>query len=549
LTRIETKGEIFGMKRFFSLIKASMTEGMNLFKISTKKNSKFTKIVLPVFLSLVLMGIMYSYADAMMEQLAPINMHFVVLTLFIILTSVMTVIEGIYKSGSLLFNCKDDNLLLSLPIKRSTVLFIRVFKFYVFELIYNSVFLLPSMIVYAVYVKPEITYYIVSLIGLLIFPIIPILISCIIGTIITFFASKFKGKNFVQTAITVMFLLGVMFFSYNSDNLLGNLAKNASSINDFITKLYYPAGAYIELITKFNAIKFIEFIGINLGLFIITIFIIGRVYFNINSSVKSIKRSKSNKNYKIKTLTPMRALIKKEFNRFINSPVFVTNAGFGLVLFIIVCITISIKFNNISDMFIQNNINISTEMITSYLPTIFMGFICFTSFMTSITSSMISLEGKSFSILKSLPIKSYKIIKAKVLTALLIMLPCILIGDMIVFITFKFDLLSIVLILVASVLLPLIAETIGIIVNLKYPRMDAKNDTEVVKQSMSSTISVFIGMVMIGITIFLLYKALEAGISNIATMMIFIGVYAVIYLGLEVFLHKTGDKSFENIII
>ena len=269
------------MKRFFSLIKASMTEGMNLFKISTKKNSKFTKIVLPVFLSFVLMGIMYSYADAMMEQFAPINMHFVVLTLFIILTSVMTVIEGIYKSGSLLFNCKDDNLLLSLPIKRSTVLFIRVFKFYVFELIYNSVFLLPSMIVYAVYVNPGITYYIVSLIGLLIFPIIPILISCIIGTIITFFASKFKGKNFVQTAITVMFLVGVMFFSYNSDNLLGNLAKNASSINDFITKLYYPAGAYIELITKFNVVKLAEFIGINLGLFIITIFIIGRVYFNL----------------------------------------------------------------------------------------------------------------------------------------------------------------------------------------------------------------------------------------------------------------------------
>ena len=120
---------------------------------------------------------------------------------------------------------------------------------------------------------------------------------------------------------------------------------------------------------------------------------------------------------------------------------------------------------------------------------------------------------------------------------------------MIVFITFKFDLLSIVLILIASVLLPLIAETIGIIINLKYPRMDAKNDTEVVKQSMSSTISVFIGMVMIGITIFLLYKALEAGISNIAIMLIFIGIYAVIYLGLEVFLHKTGDKSFENIIV
>ena len=199
------------MKKLFSLIKASMSEGMNLFRISTKKKNIFTTIGLPIFLSLVLMGLMGSYSYTLMEQLAPVNMHFVVLTLFIILTTVMTLIEGIYKSGNLLFNCKDDNLLFSLPIKKNTILFLRVFKFYVFELLYNSLFLLPAMIVYAVYVKPNATYYIASIIGLLVFPIVPILISCILGTFITFVASKFKGKNIAQTVITVIFLLGIMY--------------------------------------------------------------------------------------------------------------------------------------------------------------------------------------------------------------------------------------------------------------------------------------------------------------------------------------------------
>ena len=120
------------------------------------------------------------------------------------------------------------------------------------------------------------------------------------------------------------------------------------------------------------------------------------------------------------------------------------------------------------------------------------GLICFASFMTSITSSMISLEGKSFNILKSLPVNPFIIIKSKVLAAVLIMIPFMIIGDLIIFIRFGFDLLSIILLLIASILFPLISETIGIIVNLKYPRMDAKNDTEVVKQSMSSMISVFI---------------------------------------------------------
>ena len=537
------------MKKIFFLIKASMTEGMNIFKISTKNKNIFTKILLPIILMLLIMGVMYSYSELIIKELAPVNMEFVLLTLFIIVTSILTLVEGIYKSGNLLFNCRDDNLLLSLPIKKSAVLFIRVFKFYVFELLYNSLFLLPAMLVYAIYVKPDVTYYIVSIIGLLLFPIIPILISCVAGTIITFLASKFKGKNLAQTVITIIFLLGIIYFSYNFEYLVMNIAKNASSINDFITKLYYPAGIYIELINRFDFVKLLEFIFINISLLIITIIFIGRLYININSNVKSIKTNKSNKKYIIKILSPMKALIKKEFNRFINSPVFVTNAGFGLVLFIIGCVLIAVKFDGIADIFTKIEPTITLEYIKSCMPVILFGFICFTSFMTSITSSMISLEGKSFNILKSLPIKPYKIIKSKVMASILIMLPCILIGNTIIFIRFSFDLLSIILILISSVLLPLISETIGIIINLKYPRMDAKNDTEVVKQSMSSAISVFIGMIIIGITLFLLFIALNAGIPNNIIMLIFIFIYTIIYFSLLIFLNKTCDRSFENITI
>ena len=537
------------MKKYITLLKAVMTEGLNLFKISTKNKNTFTKIVLPIILSFVLMGVMYSYSEMIIKELQTVNMEFVLLTIFVIVTSVLTLVEGIYKSGNLLFNCKDDNLLLSLPIRKSTVLFIRVFKFYIFELLYNSLFLIPAIIVYAIYMKPSITYYFVSFIGLIMFPIIPILLSCIAGTIISLLSSKFKSKNFVQTIATVILLLAIMYFSYNSEKLIMNIAQNASNINAFFTKLYYPAGTYVELITKFSIIKLLEFIFVNIFLFAITIVLIGKIYFNINSNIKSIKIKKSNKKNTIKTLSAKNALIKKEFNRFINSPVFITNAGFGLILFIIGTIFVAIKFEYVSEKIINYNPSINIEYIRNYMPLIAYGFICFTSFMTSITSSMISLEGKAFNILKSLPIKPYLIVKSKVQTALLIMLPCILIGDIILFVKFKFDFVNIILILIASILLPSVSEIIGIIVNLKYPRMDAKNDTEVVKQSMSSAIGVFIGMAIIGITVFLLFKAIDTNMSNAVILMLLNIVYGVICLILNIFLYKTCEKSFDNILI
>ena len=175
------------------------------------------------------------------------------------------------------------------------------------------------------------------------------------------------------------------------------------------------------------------------------------------------------------------------------------------------------------------------------------GIVCFASFMTSITSSMISLEGKSFGILKSFPLKPIKIVMYKVLAALIVMVPCILIGDIIIFVRFRFNVISILLILIASFLLPLVSELIGIIVNLKYPKIDASNDTEVVKQSMSSLISVIAGMALIALTITLLYTFINKGVDSNIIILMFLTFYSLVCLILFLVLKKNCNKYFDNI--
>ena len=135
------------MKKLYSLIKACMTSDMSLFKIKTKKNKK-SNIFFPFFIALYLMFMIWGSANSLFEKLEPLKLEYVLLSLFIFSISIMTFIEGIYKAGPLIFNCRDDDLLLSLPIKKSTILFVRIFKFYIFELLFNSMFLLPIMIAY-----------------------------------------------------------------------------------------------------------------------------------------------------------------------------------------------------------------------------------------------------------------------------------------------------------------------------------------------------------------------------------------------------------------
>lgn len=535
------------MNKLFSLIKVNLNHDMNIFKIHTKKNTKLNKIIIPLILTLYLMFIVGTYATKLISILKPLHLEFIILTLFATAISFITLMEGIYKSGTLLFNCKDDDLMFSLPIKKRTILFVRIFKFYIFEFMYNSLFLLPAIIVYAYYMQPNWTYYLISVIALFILPIIPIVISCFIGFFLTSISSKFKKKNVVQTIFTMTLLLIIMYISYNMKTFTNNIVSQATNINDILIKIYYPVGKYISLVNSFNIKDLLEYIFFHLIIFFISIFILGKLYFKINSSSKKTIIRHEAKPYKIKQNKKITAFIKKEINRFITTPVFITNAGFGLVLFIAICILGTIKFNSIAASILITSKNLTLKQIEDKIPLILLAAICFTSLMTSITSCMISLENKSFNILKSLPLKSIEIVIYKVAAAIIIMIPCILIGDTIIFIKFSFNWITILLLLISSIILPIVSSLIGIIVNLKYPKLDATNDTEVVKQSLSSMISVFIGLGLIGITGILIMKMIDFNINNYIIILLINILYSIICFGLWIYLKKNCDKSINNI--
>lgn len=535
------------MKKIISLIKVSLNHDMSIFKIHTKKNSKITKFIIPTFLTLYIMFIIGMYAEKIINVLQPLHLEFVLLTLFATSISLLTLIEGIYKSNSLLFNCKDDDLLFSLPIKKRSILFIRILKLYVFEFLYNSMFLLPAIIIYATKTSPNWTYYLVSIIALAILPIVPIIISIIIGFFIAYSSTKFKKKSAFQTVITMLILLVTLYVSYNAEAYIKNIGGAATNINNTITRIYYPVKVYISLVNNFNVITLIKFIFSHLIAFWVVILLLGKKYFNINSNSHKTIVNYKNKAYKIKSSNKMKAFIKKEINRFISTPVFMINTGFGLFLFVALCVSVVLKFDDFSKSLLSSSPNLTIQQIKSYLPLALFGAVCFTSLMTSITSSMISLEGKTFSILKSLPLRANEIVLYKVISAITIMIPCILIGDIIIFTFFSFNLLMVLLIVIASIILPIVSETIGIIVNLKYPKLDATNDTEIVKQSLSSLVSVFIGMGLTAITGLLMIKMVDIGLNNHIIILSIIVLYMIILIGLWIYLFKNSEKNINDI--
>lgn len=521
-----------------------MTEGMDVFNM--RKGGKGVKI----FAAAALFCAFFGYSMLILVSIRAVHGdETALLSIFVALTSFLTLIEGIYKSGNLLFNCRDDDMLLSLPISKAQIVGLRIFKFYVFELIYNSLFLIPAILAFAIVMSPGLAFYLVSIIMIFLLPIIPIALSSAIGAVTTSLSSRFKKHNLVQIVLIFIFMLGVMFLSFKSRNLFDNIGIYSGGINDAITKIYYPAKVFVDLIHQFDFGQLLVFIGINIAIILLVIAFISKIYFKVNSRVKSVLTSTSHEKIEFtkKAQSPFFALVKKELNRFFSSPVFVTNSGFGLILFLIGVGVICFKFNDFAGSLVNNEeATISLEQIQQFLPSVTFALMAFCSLMTFMTAVMVSLEGKAINLTKTLPVSARKILFAKVGASLLIIWPPILVGIIVMIIRFQFGILESLLLLIAGVVLPLIAELFGIVVNLKHPKFDAENDTEVVKQSTSIMISTFFGMgasgVIIGIGAMLVFTFGQLiGLAIVDTILV--GAFGLFYL----YFSRTCEKKFSQL--
>ena len=530
--------------KFFSLLKAVLTQDMNLFKYKTKANSsKLKKMLLPIFLFILLGFSVGMYAYGIAEMLKPMNLTYIMLTIFLAGVTVFTFMEGIYKSQGILFDSKDNDLLFSLPIRKGYILSARIIKLLLFEYLYNLMFFLPAIVVYIYFENPSINFYLITLLITILIPIIPTIVSCFFGYAIKMFSSKVKSKRLIQTILTGILMVGLILISTKTNDFINNIAKNATSINDFLTKIYYPIGAYINLITKFDMIELVKLVLIHIIPLVLFIMLGQIFYFRIISNFKGSSVSKKSKNKKlsIKTNKPIVSLTKKELRRYFSSTIYIFNTAVGMIIVVFATILLCTKGEGAIDIFKNNN----GEAITS-LSTMYYVIIYFALAFTSISSSSISLEGKTINITKTLPIDYKLIFKSKILTCFILELPLVLVSELAFVIRYNMGIIYFLQLIGLSIGIILFNAVVGLIANLKFPKLNATSDTEVVKQSMSATISV-----MGGFIIFLLgilgMGYLDKYISDNILPFIHILVLFIISISLYIVLMKKGPKEYQRL--
>lgn len=526
-----------------ALIKKQLLEINKSFFISKKTGESFSKskqilyILLFAILMIFVACIFVEPAILMCTSFKEADLMWLYFTMMGGLAIVFGAFGSIFNTYSSLYQAKDNDILLSMPIPTKYILITRLIGVYFMGWLYSSVVMIPTLIVYYIYGNANVMSIITSLLLYILITIFVLIISCLLGYVVAKISAKLKNKSLVIVIASLLFIFIYYYCYFEISNLITKLVSDSSATAKIIKSYVYPFYA-MGMMGTGDVLSSVVFIVIVLGLFLIEYGLLSHSFIKIVTT-NDTKTKQVKKNLKYQKNNKQISLIKKELKHFFSSPIYILNCGIGTLFMLIMGIYIIFKGSFLNETLKQINLENSQFLILT-LSTVFL------AMMNDITSPSISLEGKNLWVLQTLPIKTWDILKSKIALHLVITLPGVLFVCICTLFSIEMSFIQGLLMILTGIICVILSAIFGLLINLKMPILDWNSEVVPVKQSIGVVITLFAGWIYV-IVFSVIYAFLQQYINAYLYVSLFILLTTAINMILLVYLKKKGTKIFEQL--
>lgn len=478
------------MSKFLVLLKVQFLSYFGLNKILHNKKNRAVGLLGGFGLLVLLGGLIaaggYFYSKIFAESLFLMKGTAKgVIALMFSFAVVACLVFSFYSSGSVLYGFKDYDALSAMPVKTSTVVLSKLAFTYLADLAFGVLLVVPSIIVYVEFCGSLGVATIIRLLIMLLFmPLFPMIISVVLGAISSILSSRFKRRGLIQFIFMFVVFVGFYALSFISSYDTSNTFAFIEAAFFMSPWLSLGIGDWLYVLLFVGTLLLV-------GLAVFTTVCLS--YKKINSLVTAVKKSS---NFTMQTYggkSQFKALLIKEIKRLFSCATYAMNTLMGAFLAIVFAVIFAIMCANESAMSI-------------ILPLICPPLFAFMFMLAPTTGCSISVEGSSFWIMRTAPIKTKTLFNAKLAVNLLFgVLPAAIVGIVFAIVVFSWSWVNALLIILISTLTPLFGGNLGLIYNLLFPMMKWDNVIKPIKQGVSTFLTVFTAMIVAAIEGVLLY--------------------------------------------
>lgn len=458
--------------------------GMNVIRYTKDKKAKRNAL----FLTLAY-AILFVMAGVLVGELTAGYIAFgladALPALLVFMSSFMILMLTVFRAGGVLYQQNFYEMLCALPVSQRAIVISRLIRLYVENLILSFIIIGSGLGVYGWQTRPKVTVYFIGIAAAAVLPVIPIILAVLLGTVIAAISSRMKHKSLITSVLMIGLVVAYMFMitrfsKIDESMLLGMLLNISGTVMNIIHSIYPPAVWFGNAILQADLLQFLTGTVVSMIALAAAVWGISQRYYWI---CRGLFSTSAKHEYQITQMTRhsvLKSLYKREMKRYFASSVYVMNTIIGpvmAVIFAAAMFTVDLDMIEIMSGFMSLPVD-----IRSGIPFLIAGIFS----MMPTTASAISMEGKEWWIIKSLPVKTKDVINSKLLLNLSLDVPFYLAAELLLVIAIKPNAMELLwLVLIPMILIPS-GCVMGLAVNLKLPVFHWENEAYVVKQSASA---------------------------------------------------------------
>ena len=424
------------------------------------------------------------------------------------------------------------------------------------ESIMELLFLIAAFLGFLIVNGFNILNIVMSIIGVLTLPILPLVYCSIIALIIMKFTKLIKNKNNGLTILLlgILIIIGMVAIGYlNNDSITEFTHLLATGEVGFLNIMNYifPSTYFlVEAVESTNIGAFIIYLLINAVAYVIFMMLADKLYIpgvkKISSNAFNSKKTLSQTLQEAKKTNYIKTYLSKELKILTRTPAFFSNCILSNLLWPIIIILIYL---------IQGQDNIIIEFVNHYkqqeslgLLVVFISVFAISAILTtsnSIASSSISREGKHFPFMKYIPVDYKTQINIKAATSIIVSFGFNLVYLLIICYFLEAGFIDFLVFTLVSFLSCVFFTYLGIYLDTINPKLIWEDELNSLRGNENTFFSMAISMiiaVVLGGGIYYLNRVILIPLSILKVMLIIL-----LLMGMILIYHKVMTKGIENI--
>lgn len=467
-----------------TLIKKQFYESFRSYFVDQKtqtarsKGKTVAKFVFFGLLMLFLCGVFFAVASMLGHSLIPNGGAGLYFSFMGILAILFGTFGSVFNTFATLYLSKDNDLLLSMPIPPKKILLSRMALCFGLALLYSGTVWLPA-IVYSWIFHPSALSVIFGILLLFVIVFFVTAISCALGWIVALISTKLENKSILAVILAVGFFIIYYFFSARFTSILESVANNAEKIGQGLRLWANPLWQLGEAAAG-KPVPMLIFTGITAALFTLCYVVLSRSFAKIIAkSTAGGKKNAKRKDGKIHSTRG--ALYLRELKRFTASPTYMLNCGFGIVFLLIAPIAALVKKKALSGLLTV--LSAMIPALESYVPLALLFSLGMIAAMDVITTPSVSLEGKTLWQIRSLPVSSQQVLRAKLDLHFSINVVPTLLAAVVLGLCLKIGAWNLLCVCVLLAIFVRLIGDFGLMININHPNLNWTSETMPIKQS------------------------------------------------------------------